>query len=463
MRKNLIIDTDAYKMTHWLGYPENLNKLYSYAESRIGSKYPRVLFFGLSMIIQDHLLQPVTDQMIEEARLDCLNTFGTDKYFNIEVWRKVKKLGYLPIKIKAAPEGTIVDVDNVLFTIESTEDWFAKTANSIEGTLMHTWYPTTVATRAMGILENIKPAFEKSSMIGDIILPVAVNDFGYRGATCHEAAARGGAGFLLSFIGSDNMAASRALKDYYRYSGRGKSVWATEHSVATSFGLKFEDEIDYLYHQLTKSDPSQIISIVIDSNDADNFISAVACSPDIMKLIKERTGRVVFRPDRGVPLRNMVIYSDMLSAKFGFDMNEKGYKIIKDNVGLLQGDGMDEISIPQLYNEYIKTGYAADNFITGSGGGLLQIDINRDTQRFAIKASYGEREGKPIDICKSGTGDITKASKSGKLKLHRPNSTYTSKDPQFEGYTDLLETVYKNGQFKKVDFEDILSNMKRKY
>ena len=463
MRKNIITDTDAYKIPHHLQYIDNLTKLYSYGESRVGSKYPFVSFFGLQMIIEDHFLQRVTDEMIEEAEYEAFMTFGTHNYFNVDAWKRVKDLGYLPIHIKAVPEGTRVGIDNVLFTMESTEEWFAKTMNSLEGPLMHTWYPTTIATRAMYIKENTKPYFDKSSDITDLIMPVSVNDFGYRGATCHEAAARGGAGFLLHYIGSDNMPASRALKDYYGYPGRLKSVWATEHSVATSYGPG-RGEFEYVIAQLTKSDPDKIVSIVIDSYDADNFIHNVIGSDEIKNIIIQRPGRVMLRPDTGKPLVNVCKYSDMLGGIFGFTINSKQYKTISNNVGIIQGDGMDENSIPELYREYIKTGWAADNVLTGSGGGLLQIDANRDTQRFAIKAAYGEKDGVPFNLNKAPKTDTTKTSKAGRLKLHRMGGKYMtissseSSAPMFNNYTDSLRTVFENGDFHKLSFDQVLSN-----
>ena len=71
------------------------------------------------------------DEMIEEAAEESYMTFGTEKYFNRSVWEKVRDLGYLPIEIKSAPEGRKIPINNVLFTIESTEKWFAKTVNSL--------------------------------------------------------------------------------------------------------------------------------------------------------------------------------------------------------------------------------------------------------------------------------------------------------------------------------------------
>lgn len=320
----------------------------------------------------------------------------------------------------------------------------------------------------MYIKESIRPAFEKSSDITEIVLPFGVNDFGYRGATCHEAAARGGAAHLLHFRGSDNMSANRALKDYYGMKGRLQSVWATEHSVALSWGPG-RGEFDYLLHQLRNAPEDAIISIVIDTYDDNNFLQNVVGSEECKELIIKRSGRTVFRPDTGKPLVNVCRKSDILGAIFGFTMNSKGYKVLNHNVGLLQGDGMDEISIPETYNEYIKTGWAADNFITGSGGGLLQVDANRDTQRFAIKPSYGIKDGQPFNMQKTPKSDMTKKSKSGELKLHKMGAnsylTLQSSDTQpaiFAGYVDALETVFHNGDIKTETFENILERVNYK-
>lgn len=460
MRKNIILDTDAYKLTHHLQYPAGLTKLYSYGEPRVGGKYPFISFFGLQMIIQDHFLQPVTREMIQEAYEEAQLTFGSEGYFNREVWDRVRQLGYLPIRIMSVPEGTKLAIDNAAFTIESTEDWFAGTVQALESTLMHTWYPTTIATRAMTIKDAITPYWEQSTD-KDYLLPYAVNDFGYRGATSHEAAARGGAAFLVHFQGSDNMAANRAVKDYYGYSGRLKSVWATEHSVATSYG-KGQGEIDYIKAQLERSNPESIISIVIDSYDPDNFIRNVVGNPEIKLLIRNRAGRTVFRPDSGIPLANVLKYSEMLGSIFGVNYNCKEFKVINDNVGLIQGDGMDETSIPELYRNYIEAGWSAENVVVGSGGGLLQVDANRDTSRWAIKASYAEFGDKHVNVQKDPKSDPTKRSKTGLLKLHRMANSYMTlssaeeTEANFNSYVDSFRVVFEDGELFKDNFQEIL-------
>jgi nicotinamide phosphoribosyltransferase len=314
----------------------------------------------------------------------------------------------------------------------------------------------------MNIKRAIKPIFEATSDIPHIVLPVAVNDFGLRGGTLYDGAAIGGMAHLVHFRGSDNMPASMLLKDFYNYKGRALSVWATEHSVATSYGPE-KGEYEYIKAQLSVH-KDKIKSIVIDSYNADNFVQNIVGSEEIKKLIIEHEGRIVLRPDTGKPLTNVCKYSDILGGIFGFDINSKGYKVIKHNIGLIQGDGMDEKSIPELYREYIKTGWAADNIITGSGGGLLEEGLTRDTNRWAVKASYGEKDGVPFDIRKTPAGDMSKASKGGMLKLHSKGTTIESSKEskvQFDGYADIMQTVYENGNFYPDNFENIIKRAEK--
>ena len=463
MRRNLILDTDSYKRTHWLQEKPGMTHRYVYGEPRKGGRYPHISLFGTQMIAADHFLQPITKEMIEEAEWRSVTTFGTAKYFNKEVWEKVMKLGYLPIKLMTAPEGSKIGEGNVCYTIESTRDWFTNTVNALEPLLMHTWYPTAVATRSMYLKEKLKPIFEKSSMNPETAILYAVNDFGLRGATCHEAAARGGAGHLLHFRGSDNEPAQTALYDFYQNRDRLNSVWATEHSVALSFGLTDLNEKEYLLHQLKNSDPNLIISVVIDTKDSDNFMQAIVGDAEITTLIKERPGRVVFRPDSGDPLTNILRYSDILATQFGFGINNKGYKTLDNNVGLIQGDGMDEDSIVQLYEDYLKAHYSADNLVTGSGGGLLQVGLSRDTSRWAIKPSFGIINGIEVNMQKIPKTDPTKGSKPGKLKLHQTSHGFMTissakETPQmFNSYTDSLRTLLHDGQFYPESFDKILA------
>ena len=139
MRKNITVDTDGYKITHWLQRPQNINKLYSYGEPRKGGHHPAICFFGLQAQVFENLLTKVTKEMLEEGEEETFSTFGNKNYFNRQAWEKVRDLGYFPLKIMTAPEGSIIGEGNVCFSMESTESWFANMLSHFEDILMWSW------------------------------------------------------------------------------------------------------------------------------------------------------------------------------------------------------------------------------------------------------------------------------------------------------------------------------------
>lgn len=475
MKFNSLISTDAYKITHWLQRPEGVKKFLSYGEARFGGQHSEICFFGMQYIIKEYFMRVPTIEDLNEAEEDSMSCFGF-KYFPRHIWEKVINLGYFPLRIRAVKEGTVLATSNACFTIEATEDWFADMVSHFEDWLMWNWYSTAVATRSYNIKKNILPAFKASCDAP--FLDFAVNDFGYRGGVFNEGASIGGAAHLVFFNGTDNMAARKLIRDYYGVAGVGQSVWATEHSVATVWGPG-EGEYEYIKAQLNRADPNAPVSIVIDSYDADNFMKKVVSREDVKSLIIARPGRTIFRPDSNDPLTNVCRYSELLGNTFGYTINNLGYKVLNHNVGLIQGDGMNERSIPEIYNEYIKTGWAAENFVTGSGGGLLVEGLTRDTDRWAVKVchveiekiaeedmssqggpSIGEKFNASINVSKTPKSDLTKSSKAGKLILvksqggnQKPKySTYSSQntDPNmFGSYVNELDLVFENGKLMR--------------
>ena len=459
MWKNSVIDTDAYKITHWLQRPNGINHFYSYGEARKGGQHAEICFFGMQYILKEYFMQKVTQENIERGAARCKRVFGTDKYFPKAIWEKVKKLGYFPLEIKCVKEGTVLPTGNVCFTIESTEPWFACMVSHFEDYLMWNWQATGVATRLFNIKKGILPYFNQTCDTPD--LSFAVNDFGLRGAVYREGAVLGGMAMLIFSNGSDNLPAMEGIEEYYTDNNIGQSVWATEHSVATVWGPG-RGEIDYVLAQLNRSEPHLPISIVMDSYDSDGFIPNVLGDPEVKKLIIERPGRVIPRPDSNDPLTNVIKYSEQLGKLFGYHLNNKEYKVVNHNVGLLQGDGMNEKSIPEIYKEYIKTGWSCENFNTGSGGGLHTDGLCRDTDRWAVKVSHIEIEGESVNVQKTPKSDMTKASKAGLLKLHKSGNSFMtiqSSKEQFganNGYLDVLQTVYRNGElFNDQTFTEI--------
>jgi nicotinamide phosphoribosyltransferase len=106
------------------------------------------------------------------------------------------------------------------------------------------------------------------------------------------------------------------------------------------------------------------------------------------------------------------------------------------------------------------------------GGKLLQADINRDTQNFAVKACFAIVNGEERDVVKSPTeidadGNITKSfkkSKKGDLKLVKTQTGYktlTSSDEGFNEAEDELQLVFENGVlYNEAKFEEIRERAK---
>jgi len=119
MFANPILDTDSYKASHWLQYPPGTDAAFFYVESR-GGRYDRTLFFGLQAILKAQFAAPVTDANVDAAK-ELFAAHGEP--FNEAGWRRIVSQfgGRLPVRIRAAPEGTVVPTHNALMTIESTD------------------------------------------------------------------------------------------------------------------------------------------------------------------------------------------------------------------------------------------------------------------------------------------------------------------------------------------------------
>ena len=99
LTENPILNTDSYKTSHYLQYPPETTRVFSYVESR-GGAWDRTLFFGLQAILKQEFLKPVTYEHIEEAR-DILPAHGLP--FNEAGWRRLVEThgGLAPLEIRA--------------------------------------------------------------------------------------------------------------------------------------------------------------------------------------------------------------------------------------------------------------------------------------------------------------------------------------------------------------------------
>ena len=462
---NIITKTDSYKIGgHWNMYPNGTQGNFAYFESRLGAEFPFTVFFGLQYILKKNLVgQVVTREKIEQAAKLCKAHFGNNTAFNRKGWEYIleKHNGYLPIRIKSVAEGLKIPTNNVLMTVENTDDNCAWLTNLLESVLTHVWYSSTVATLSRNVKETIE-SYLKSTSENMGGLNFMLHDFGFRGVSSDESAEIGGAAHLVNFLGTDTVLAIQCIVDYYGgnkdYSGIAYSVPATEHSIMTALGKDGELQI---VANLLWEYPTGILSVVADSYDIYNFVDVIVGKTFKNEILK-RDGVFVVRPDscdptHPTPESLMVWIMDSLWESFGGLINNKGFKVINPKVRVLWGDGIDRIGIEKILKDVTKAGFSVENIATfGMGGGLLQ-KINRDTQRFAFKSSAQKRDGVWHDIQKQPK-DTTKASKKGKLKLINNNGVLQTVSENADG-EDVLQVVFENGfLIKEYTFDEVRAN-----
>lgn len=449
MKTNLLLLADAYKYSHYKLYAPGTTKIYSYLESR-GGMFDDTVFYGLQYFLKEYLQgQAFTKQDIDEAEELLNGVFGTKGIFNRANFEYIldQHNGRLPVRIKAVAEGTVVPTHNVLMTIENTDPKCFWLTNFLETPLMQVWYPSTVATLSREIRKVVEQYFSKTADdTAKGAIDFVLNDFGFRGVSSVESAGLGGSAHLLSFMGSDTVYASHFAKKYYdAQKVYGMSVPATEHSIMTLLGPQGEKEV---FEHVLNAYPTGILSVVSDSYNIFNAVGEL-WGTQLKDKVLQRKGRLVIRPDSGDPVQTLLKVFGILFDKFGFTVNSKGFRVLPEQIRVIQGDGIDYDSIKSIYEALLNNKISAENLVLGMGGALLQ-KVNRDTQKFALKCSYAEVNGAKVDVKKSpvelnASGQVVpsfKTSKAGRVG-------------------DLLPTVFEDGEIKKnYSFEEVRENGK---
>lgn len=448
--QNLILNTDSYKASHFLQYPPNTTRVSSYIEPR-GGDFQNIVTLGLQAFIKAYLLSPITKMDVDEADA-VFAAHGVP--FNREGWDYIvnKHGGYLPIEIEALPEGTIVAPGTMQVQVVNTDPMVPWLTSYVETALLRAvWYPSTVASLSRRAKRYIKNALEVTSDDPDAELPFKLHDFGARGASSAETAGLGGMAHLVNFMGSDTVEGLMYARRFYGEEMAGFSIPAAEHSTMTSW-MK-EGEVD-AYRNMLEKFPTGLVAVVSDSYDVWNAASNI-WGDKLKPLVEGREGTLVVRPDSGDPVATPLEVIERLGAKFGFNTNSKGYRVLPDYVRVIQGDGMDIDGIRQLFDVAEQRGISASNLAVGMGGGLLQ-KVDRDTCKYAMKASAAEVDGEWRDVFKDPVTDQGKASKKGRLAVVKDSDIdqlRTMRKDDMLRYLDprcnAMEVVYRNGELVK--------------
>jgi nicotinamide phosphoribosyltransferase len=423
-------DTDSYKLSHFILYGDTLEYMESYLEAR-GGEYDECTLVGLQVIIHRYLSKQLTLADIDELENDAL---AHGEPFNRTGWLTIlyEYNGYVPVTIRAIPEGLIVPVKNAVAVVRSPRDYrVAWIVNWLETQLSRVWYPSTVAIASREIKKVWKHYLDMSADNTEAEIGFKHHDFGSRGVTCREQAEMGGMAHLLSFLGSDTIAGIKCANHYYDIPMAGFSIPATEHSTMTIFGE--ENEEDTVVRWVTKTlverqlppNVPKLAACVGDSWDIFRFAQMV-CKPRIRELVKSSGGTLVVRPDSGPPVDTLLrLFRTFVKELPGGEVttNSKGYLMLPSWLRIIWGDGINRRSMQLILKAITDEGWSASNVAFGSGGGLL-MDFNRDTQKWAFKCSYAIVDGTPVNVSKNPITDPGKRSKEGRLDLIKDDSGY---------------------------------------
>ncbi len=472
MRNNFtpMLLADFYKISHREQYPEGTETIYSTWTARTSRKegINEVVAFGFQSFIKEYLIEYFNDNFFSKRKQEVINeyvriiknTLGkTDVDTNhIE---DLYDLGYLPIRIKAVKEGTLVPIRVPMLTIENTNPKFFWVTNFLE-TLMscHLWQPTTSATIAYQY-RMILDRYAKETN-GDLSgVQFQGHDFSMRGMSGLESSMLSGAGHLLSFTGTDSIPAIHYLEQYYNANVEnelvGCSIPATEHSVMCTYGR--EDEINAYKRLITEVYPSGFASIVSDTWDLWEVLDKII--KPLKNEILNRDGRIVVRPDSGDPVlivcgnpdgkteyeRKGVV--EILWDIFGGTITEKGYKQLDTHIGCIYGDAITIERCEEICKRLMNKGFASTNMVYGIGSYTYQYNT-RDTFGFALKSTYAKVNSVEKMLFKDPVTDNgVKKSQRGRVVVTNNNGINfidglnANEEQSFPN--NLLELVFEDG------------------
>jgi len=487
---NPLLLTDGYKTGHHLQYPKNTTLVYSNFTPRSNRYAPRgcnqVVSFGQQMVMkqiheafQNEFFSKPKQEVCGEMKRELSIYLGTD--YDVSHFEALHDLGYLPIRVKAIEEGTLVPMKVPVLTIYNTHPDFYWITNYLETIISNLlWKPMTSATIAHAYRKVLTKWQEKTDAEKGWFIDWQGHDFSMRGMDSVDAVISSGLGHLTSFSGTDSLPTLYGARKYYGETEFvGGSVNATEHSVMCAGGS--DDEVG-TFKRLLETYPTGILSIVSDTWDLWKV-----CTEHLVTLKEEilaRDGKLVIRPDSGDPvdilcglnsIPNAIFTGDLklpertpeyfgvielLWNVFGGTVNEQGYKVLDSHIGAIYGDSITIDRADEICSRLEAKGFASTNVVLGIGSFTYQYNT-RDTFGFAMKATYVEANGEGRAIFKDPiTDDGTKKSATGLLMVSDELKLIDKVSWDLEPH-GALQNIYLDGYFiNKTTLTEIRNRLK---
>lgn len=497
---NPLLCLDFYKTAHADQYPKGLTKMVSYYTPRMSRLQDtgKITLFGLQAFIQEYLIDAFNEnffdkpypKVLEEYKRVLNATIGTNGVGEERI-EKLYNLGYLPLKIRALPEGTRSDIKVPQIEISNTHPDFVWLVNSIETMLSCTMWHTQVSAEVGYRYRQIVNEFADRTCDDSVPRARLLGDFSMRGQESVESATKSSAAFCLSFLNTATVPAILWLEENYRCDSSMEPVafgaLSTEHSVMCSNYAIDGDEITHVRRLLTEVYPHQSFSMVSDSYDYWNLVDNIL--PQLKNEILAHDGFISIRGDSGNPVEVVTQTVFKLWDIFGGTVNSKGFKVLNPHVKAIYGDSITPQRCYQIYKILEENGFAINNVSLGVGSFSMQcletIEIDgytathpaaprrvtynpytRDTFGIAVKATYAEdANGAPIMIFKNPKTDSGhfKKSQRGCCRVYKTDDGYAYEDgltwAQAQDNNELVP-VFEDGEFvTKYTLADVRNNL----
>lgn len=448
-----LLNTDYYRLSHIHQYPEGIQQATAYLTPRTcrikgyGMENGPVVF-GMQGFVNKYL----KNEMNNWFKLDkkqalaniCEELEGAFEFDALEEYGKLHDLGYLPLKIRGLPEGTICPIGCPMFQIENTEPEFAWLVNSIETMMSATiWHACVGATVGAAYKRIVNKYYEQT--VCDTNPRDAMSDFSMRGQESIESAVKCSAGWGLSFNKTATVGANRYLKES-RYTDKNvmKGTVSTEHSTMCSNYAVQGNEETFYHKLLNEIYPHESFAVVADAYDYWGFINDIL--PKLKEDILNHDGKMLVRGDSGDPVEITLKTVPLLWEQFRGTINAKGYKVLCPKIGFIYGDAITLNRCESIYKGLQEMGFASDNVILAAGSFSMQAfqdesgkiyPFTRDTYGFATKVTHIWVHDVPYQVFKAPKTDPDswKKSQKGKCRVW-----YEDGKLKWEDKLDIVES-----------------------
>ena len=406
---------------------------------------------------------------------DVATDFATDMSmylgldFNGKHFEDLHDLGYLPIRVKALPEGieTKPNVPHQTFVnTKAGYAWLTLYLETIVSSL--SWKTTTSATLALHYRRQATEWVLKTDPTNAWLIDFLCHDFSARGLDPFSTLASG-LGHAMSFRGSDSILVIPGARYFYGEPENEvciNSVNASEHSVSTTKIFTVGEK--EMLSDWMKVFPTGILSVVSDTFDLWKLVAEYL--PALKDEIMNRDGKLVIRPDSGDPVDiicGLNTRPEMFSSEqakhpsfkgviellwdiFGGTVNAEGYKVLDPHIGAIYGDSITTERQVQIYERLAAKGFAATNIVLGVGSFTYQFNT-RDTFGFAAKGTWFQTETETYNIYKDpATDDGTKKSLKGLCAVFQDDNGEYFVETECSAATEsagALQTIYEDGKF----------------